>query len=83
MAKSMPFILRDDPTSGKNLRGRVVKEGGGIAIYVDGFGNAEAPPGKAPVAALVLQDGELKLVTFPDYNNPEHTTINLDGAKAP
>jgi hypothetical protein len=83
MAKSMTFVLRDDPAGGKNLKGRIVKEGGGIGIYVDGFGNAEGPPGKMPVAALVLQDGQLKLVTFPDYNNPEHTTINLDGAKIP
>lgn len=80
MAKTMKFILHDDP-GGKVLRGKIVKEGGGLGIYIDGFGNDEALPGKAPVAWLVLQDGHLRLVTFPDHTNPEHVTVDLDGAK--
>jgi len=83
MADSMNFTLKDEPSSGKTLRGRVVKEGGSLEIYINGFGNAELPAGQGPVAALVLQDGHLRLVTLPTYDSPEHTTIDLDGAKAP
>jgi hypothetical protein len=82
MAKSRAFILKNDPTGG-SLRGRVVKEGGGLAIYIDGFGNAEAGGEKSPVAWLVLQDGHLRMVTFPNYDSPEHMTVDLDGAKIP
>lgn len=69
------FTLTDDPDPKKTLKGRAVDEGGSLMIYVDGYGEG------APVASLILQDGRLRLITFPDINSEEATTIELEGAK--
>jgi hypothetical protein len=74
------FALEHDPGPGR-LQGVVKQEGGGLAIYVKGYGNAAADP--SPVAALVFQDGRLRLLSFPNYENPEPMTIELEGAAEP
>lgn len=79
----MKFTLSDEPASRRKISGRVAKEGDSLAIYLDGFGNAEWPQGKGPIAVLMLQDGHLRLVTLPNFQSGEHSTLDLDGAKAP
>lgn len=67
------FVLDGDPDG--RLRGTIKQEGGGLTIYVDGYGDSQ------PVAGLVYQDGKLKLLAFPEIRNEEPVTVELQGAK--
>lgn len=74
MAKKMTFTLINDPGSRK-ISGSAVEENGALLIHVDGY------YGGLPVAALILQDGRLRLLAFDDNNSDEPKTIELEGAK--
>lgn len=80
--KKSSFHIDNDPNTGQRLYGKTIMLSGGLGIYVKGYGNREVP-GYAPVAFLVLQDGNLRLHVLPDYNNPEPVMIDLEGAKEP
>ncbi len=81
MTRTFEFTLEDDPNSDHQLKGRIVEENGALSIFVDGYGNAAVAPGEGVVAALVLQDGNLRLLAFPDYHSEEPEHIELEDAR--
>ena len=77
----MEFTIKDDPGNAE-IKGRVGVEPGGLMIYADGHGNEHCGDAPCPVAALVMQDGKLRLLTWPDFKREDVSVQELDGAKA-
>lgn len=75
-----PLALRDR----MEVRHDVVVEirQDGAEIHVAGYGQ-ELIEGPFPIVNLVVQDGELRLVYFPEYDSEESVTVLLEGAKIP
>ncbi len=77
----MKFVLENDGDQDIRKAGHVKELAGGLAIYVNGYGNAHGGGLKAPIAYLVLQDGKLRVILSPDYTSENTETVELEGAR--
>ena len=79
----MKFVLENDGDQDIRKAGHAKELAGGLAIYVNGYGNAHGGGLKAPIAYLVLQDGDLRMILSREYRNEYTQTVELEGARAP
>ena len=72
----------------KDEQGRVVKafadfpaSEGAIGIGAEGYGEPDALPGQGTPVYIEFYGGKLRLHAWPDINNENATTIEMEGAK--
>lgn len=80
-AGSRNSVTIKDDAGDRRVRVTVRESEDSVAIYAAGYGNCAARD--APVACLCVQDGELRLVYFPDHGSEENVTVSLERARIP
>jgi hypothetical protein len=74
-------VLRDATGRHPNLTVRVTASASQLFLRPEGYGEPDAEDGSGSPAFLDLHGGVLRLVAFPDVNDPDPLLVPLDGAE--